>query len=875
MKAFVRTRIMTYLTCLLVVAVVLAGLTSCAEGMIGITSGEESTSGTPTVTTPAETTPAPTPAETTTKTPETTEAEPDGTVEATNPDGTAEATDPDGTAEATNPDGTAEATDPDATTEVPTPDATTEVPTPEATTEVPTPEATTEVPTPEATTEVPTPEATTEVPTPEATTELPTPEATTEVPTPEATTAVPTPEETTHEIPIVTLPIDTFEPESSPSIPGESESEIPPATDEPESPVEPDTPETPPTPSEPEDTAVETEPVDTREPDETAIESEPVETREPETIVPPETAVPPETEVPDDPDDPDDPSIPGDCDHSNAVRKFYEYPGSHICGTVLPYFTCDCTEVLYLDAENTVDNCNWRLVERITDEEGNTIGMDQECIDCGLRLLNMMEYVSDGCTQGRIMHYIFSYGEDGEKTDLVFESLWTNHNIEYYTIDLGEYGCCGGWLYVAKCADCGFVESAYSDGRPEDCAHEYTEYSEETDENGTITYHVVKKCDKCSFGLVADAVDKQTDTCERKLTVELTYFVGDEILCEYVGSNYTYNHSYGEPEIELDGETCDSGVILHYTCSVCGDEYHDRTYEHDTVLREFDMAEFGCCEGHLSYYQCVVCNEIVNIVENSISCNFSVHDKGPIYDDEGNAIGDFDSVSCPECGLTQYREYKRYTVDCTQYEVDFEALKMGDEVLLVYRNRISENDVHAYIKEFELYGESCEDGIMVVTRCENCDYYDEDIKYYHMTSSSELVELSACGSYVYAYVCDYCGHIDHIRSVHLDGCDLSVTEEDILNEEGIKIGTKTTSECSSCGIVLIQTRVITYSEGCYENGETTLLLLINGEEFYYEEGGFSSEGHDYKEEYIKHGDSCDDGYEIIKTCTKCGDREKG
>ena len=117
----------------------------------------------------------------------------------------------------------------------------------------------------------------------------------------------------------------------------------------------------------------------------------------------------------------------------------------------------------------------------------------------------------------------------------------------------------------------------------------------------------------------------------------------------------------------------------------------------------------------------------------------------------------------------------------------------------------SYNSDHNYeITDYELLGETCEDGVIVTRTCSICggsySWTDDE----HLGATSENIDLSeygACGAYIYGRYCNICNTVTYINGIYTNGC---ITEEwiteDIVDESGAVIGSKQYVICSECNL---------------------------------------------------------------------------
>ena len=200
----------------------------------------------------------------------------------------------------------------------------------------------------------------------------------------------------------------------------------------------------------------------------------------------------------------------------------------------------------------------------------------------------------------------------------------------------------------------------------------------------------------------------------------------------------------------------------------------------------------------------------------------------------------------------------------------------GSNVAYFYNPITKEYDIetHHHIEmEKEIHGDNCDYGVTYYFTCTKCGYYDEET--YYGCSDNEygvminLSEYSECGGYIIVDRCNTCGKISYIYNSFYN-CEFGdEVYEYITDDDGNPIGYISTLTCNNCGLVFVEkiwveyktTCTYTYYEGYYiYKGETCIFECVNGEE---------EDEHDYDNTYEYLGDTCEDGYYVTESCTKC------
>ncbi len=181
---------------------------------------------------------------------------------------------------------------------------------------------------------------------------------------------------------------------------------------------------------------------------------------------------------------------------------------------------------------------------------------------------------------------------------------------------------------------------------------------------------------------------------------------------------------------------------------------------------------------------------------------------------------------------------------------------------------------HALDTHHELLGETCEDGRRVTITCANCDYRET-----HTANSCEYsekrIDLSAqgacAGTTATVYGCEHCGEVweSYIRL----GCAFNddATHEDVLDEDGNVVGEAYAHTCSNCGLVYVEKYWTEPTGTCTYKSHYDTYAYLNDLLVYSNEEYSSGANHDYECTYELEGETCEDGYTVIMTCTVCNE----
>lgn len=583
------------------------------------------------------------------------------------------------------------------------------------------------------------------------------------------------------------------------------------------------------------------------------------------------------------------------------------------CGGVIKVEKCKvCGYINDFDTTNVNEKCDIDLetepkAETVKDENGiiHTI-QRAACSKCGLLVegdawsVNESECVKHDYQAIRIIKgdvIVFEY---------VHENTEENHNIDTTYKKYGE-SCEDGVKITNRCSVCGYTEITYTS------QHKESDFKLDLSEfgvcNGTIDGRRCEICEKvtyvrdvkhdCTFN---NPVTKTTEdghtitevvcpTCGLKQSQEmwtvaesecvthyygvLRYYKGDEIIFECTMKQTQTKHKY-EYEYEKFGETCSDGYKVKAHCSICGDTYEQTSYGHQYEQVEIDLKEeYDGCEGFISYDYCPVCGTILNVnnIQTSCQVEWEGEDKEAVID----GVTHYTSTgACSVCGLKHVREtWEIVESDCVRKQYTKTSIFKGEELIAELTDDYTRTN-HEFTYEYELLGETCEDGVLIKGKCSKCGEATESRTSGHMVEEFriDLADYDGCGGVIEGRRCRFCGEILDMYKMTAN-CDLKgeTTDSEYTDGDGVKHAVSETT-CPTCGLRYVSDAWKVVESEC-ESYEYTTMRIYKGEELIFE---FTKENctdnHKYEYEYKLLGETCDDGYQVIKKCTVCGKSEK-
>lgn len=566
-----------------------------------------------------------------------------------------------------------------------------------------------------------------------------------------------------------------------------------------------------------------------------------------------------------------------DCDHTELHRESIDFGELGACDFILYYDTCECGEVKIIDLEHSRIPCDLEQSyeeDEYVDENGNTVtSMKGVCAYCGMEVSATEIYIEDGCTKSRIYDFTFKVNGMVVIDNIGFEETWHSNTVRA-TIDLSEYGACGGLLIVYKCDDCGEITDIYDfyiDCNV-DLENEH-EAEEVTDENGVVHYILKVECPDCDLEYVVDIWVEEISICEKITHKTMTFAYGETTIGELYDSDYDDTHEY-EYTYELQGETCKDGVKITKHCDICGDSYTYNRYSHSNIeyYVEIDLSEHTTCGGTINVDRCPACGYITYNNDMNINCDMSDEVEEEILDANGEVIGYKHTCTCTTCGLVFVeQEWIEPHSACEYTEYEGAYIYKGEECIFAYVKGWDQSD-HEYEYTYETESNDCNDRYKVIEHCTVCGETDEWYTSGHRIEIFEmnLADHNGCEGVISGERCAICGEVTwlYYRNV---GCDINgeATPDEFVDENGIAHYI-TTMTCPDCGLKFVADKwtveesvciAVQYQSTQIYKDDTLIIEYVQKSR---------SESHNYKYVFVMNGESCTDGYTSITTCEDCG-----
>ena len=550
-----------------------------------------------------------------------------------------------------------------------------------------------------------------------------------------------------------------------------------------------------------------------------------------------------------------------ECNHE--ISRFDKIDLSEIgcCDGYIEYYSCDCGKQSGIVGSLAGIGCeNLFESDMVYDEDENgnlCVTAYVECLDCGLLIDLYAVAIEDGCVTTVTYRYTFA-DKDGKVFLELNETLEDAYHENQKTTTAGIADkTCGTDIEIDVCADCGTLLSINGFTDTYCCEMFENEPEYELDENeNPISVTISASCSKCGLTIAIKHGIKYFDSCNYEEYVRYEVYARGELALEYSDSSITRDHNY-ETTYELLGESCADGVKVTSVCTKCGDTYVYEQDGHVLKYEEFNTSDFGMCNGYGHIETCGACNEVINVSVHYTDCWFDLVS----VDESGLEIW-----RCQYCGVERHSShtYSEKDETCNVVVDVVERYYLNGELVLD-ASHIEYYVEHNNKETYELLGETCGDGYIVYVTCLDCGYSHDYSGYEHMVNCEEfdLGELGFCGGTGSKEICWVCKELVRTTLYWVD-CVFNVVSHD---EE-----TNTTyCHCDACGIdVYVTDTASEKDEWCryelnrvsrYYKGDELILEIAYVE--YIQE-------HNYEATFVMHGESCNDGYEVIYTCSGCG-----
>ncbi len=541
--------------------------------------------------------------------------------------------------------------------------------------------------------------------------------------------------------------------------------------------------------------------------------------------------------------------------------------GTVKCSDCSLEFTIDLIEDRINSCEYSLDatltlSCNGKVIASVqtskTYDEHNT--------------KNTYELLGDTCEDGVKAIY------ECTKCDFSYETTVYYHmGSQYQTIDLSQYGLCGGTVEGSVCSYCG--EMVYLNEYNFVCNFTNEVKEDITDENGkVIGYQITSTCADCGITVVQINKVESLTSCTYARTENTLIYKGSDLIFnfDHTGNEAYYfeEHSF-ETTYELTGTDCSEPYKVIQTCTQCGLVYEFMEtghYEENVVI---DLAELGGCGGFMAITRCAICKLALNSSDGNIECPWFDDGTSPTVETvirDGVEV-EIATQTCLDCKLRFVTEEWEFVDGCVRTTYMSAYIYAGNDCVFEF-SQSNTSTSHDYYGNSMLYGNyeyitkgyHCSDGYYQVQTCVKCGYKDINNNgghgYYTTPVIIPLSQYGMCGGQITASACAACNEILGYSDYQLDACTWQYVE---TNAEGLEV-----YECTTCGAIKQEyVHQSAKNDKCQYTGTIKIILTINGQEIvnYQRENTYTE--HDYEYSYVAIGNNCQNGYIEIQKCKDC------
>lgn len=535
------------------------------------------------------------------------------------------------------------------------------------------------------------------------------------------------------------------------------------------------------------------------------------------------------------------------CSHRQLTKTKIDLSEYGACQGYVEIQSCSCGQISYL--YDYVFTCEWKVVE-----ETETM-TTWECTECGLvRQSGWRTQVDEqACTGQEVDIMVLTRGD----------TVIVNSEYAYYTmahpvtkkgqtVNLSDYGLCGGILTQETCA-CGY--RSYWELKDASC--QWTQA-----EDGSSV------CSVCGVERKT-ALDEGRDGCYYIEDSTVSYRKNGQELFSYV-IRYVYEeHDYKATDWELYGDSCEDGIYVERTCSDCG-VVNGRYYEWCMPCIEqevIDTTGVGFCSDAIEILACP-CGDATEFY-------FVYADDAEQYHQWSySTVNGLQQGTCANCGYQYtFRQEKSEKDDACRVVVNsYHTYTDGKGHSFDFETRYSTQE-HRLENTFQFKGDSCEDGVTVTRVCADCGYSRTYTNTHHETFEQGTLDLSAygyCNQTVTLSVCPCGGN----AMIDIGGCSWQWIGGDVL-EDG---GQYTLQKCAVCGIICRQDITPV------ENGDPCKAVWDRKYTFLKDEQTLGSlayrsvqDAHRYVYEMQLNPGAvdCNGGWSFTATCVECGYQSSG
>ena len=570
------------------------------------------------------------------------------------------------------------------------------------------------------------------------------------------------------------------------------------------------------------------------------------------------------------------------CDYRDVCHNtghYYEQISDEIasygCGTIYIYYDV-CKICGICNGVSIEGNCNFETISDYEEhnDDRSVHYIEYGCSNCSNKISEVdTTYKKD---EKCLVVNTYSYVVYGKETKSYEAMSYCSNHINSYQVENYDGNEYDTYDVIAKCKDCGFVETHY-DVTCHFYADRYSKFDLSCLTVEIIEYGCVACRDgyglwygtlngdfkqyfengddltwSCENGCCQLQICKTGETilnnCEKIIHKSLAIYSNGNEIAKYYFDEHETNHKHIYNPI-FYGNGCESGHDLKITCENC-DYYEEITgiwgHWHSSTRETYE--EF--------------CGKLTLITDGCVSCGY---DQRSWVDEQisWNNYEYSDTYKLYRCdnGCCSRAEYYEYIYDENCNRTIVRTTVYSHDGVEVFRYTSYEYDqYHEYEMTYEMIGESCDEGYYKVYTCIRCgESYNEYssghlIEYYN----SEVYKDSYCGSIFNYSICKICNYLSYYN--YYDMCKW------IYNE-----GATPYYKCETCGAIKWQSSYREDIDLCHYKITTHIYIEYNNEVVqdvtYYD----IYDDHNFVYSVNMFGQECKDGLDVTKTCADCSD----
>lgn len=441
------------------------------------------------------------------------------------------------------------------------------------------------------------------------------------------------------------------------------------------------------------------------------------------------------------------------CPHESTTEKTLDLSTHGGCKSVIKYTECVCGKTT-IDKDNFAYLCDFG---ELIDEKSGTV----TCKDCGVTMqcttLGDDTTLAESCETSNQTVFTFSKGETVILKNAELSSGYTNHYTESTVLDLREYSSCGSFFEVGICNKCDKAVALYD--YEIFCDGGVTPTSSSIEINGVAHNIITIDCDDENCSLIIK-IDEWTekDGCAECEYVNIQIYNGTTLLYEPESYEEISEHDISDDDATffLKGDTCEDGVMGIVECKDCG---YTETYmstscpDYDYIEETMDLSSYqGLCAGTtVKAKKCMACDTVLSAQLTSSNCSFS-NTETSSYTDEDGISHQVMQRACTVCELSRKLDGYSLTEGCTTISYQHNEFLYGTALVASYDYYDEETDHSWGEYEYELLGESCEDGVMLTRTCSKCSDESSYTQFHHELVKTERYDSSDYGLTYYFYL---------------------------------------------------------------------------------------------------------------------------